>query len=1183
MLAGAWNARTFVALLGAAWTLVLGVASASAAPPLLLTQFPEGTGSGANQLRVPRALATDPDTGHVFVAESANNRISEFDAWGVFVKAWGWGVSTGVGAPQTCGPAEPEVSPPAAMCQKGIAGSGAGQLQEPNGVAVDSNGNVYVLERLNLRVQKFNSAGQFVLMFGGEVNKTTGGNVCTAASGDTCGVGVKGTGSGEFEPKDLFFVGNYLTVAPDGTVYVGDKDRIQHFDAVGSFLSQLPLPKSGYPGSLSFDPASDVLYLAYLGLDTNPPIYKLDPGDGKVLDTLESGLGGAEIEGLAVNNDGSVLVSINPVGIGSGSTEQPRVVSFGSSGDLLISPAEEFAAPTAAERAAGTTELLGLATNGIGNVYVGRNYSATSIVSAYGPPPTFYGPPPKVPPVILEQFASAVDTVGATLKARINPKFWSDTRYYVEYGLADCDTSICTKKPAAPGQLLTTEVVNAPLSAAGILLIGLTPATTYHYRFVSESGGGGPVFGIDRTFTTSPLAPKQPPCPPNEAFRIGPGALLPDCRAYEMVSPIDKNGADISTLFNALGDRTGLNKFGSSGDKLTFSAYRAFGEVESAPYTVQYMATRGGSGWSSKGISPPKEGASLYGTIQLDTQFKGFTDDLCQSWLLQDTDLSLAEGSLPGWPGVYRRDLCAGEYSFLAPETAPTVEVNEFRPELQGYSEDGSVVIFRAAGKLTNNAQKARQLYEVDNNGKLRLVCILPTKAAYNAACSGGMEGTGGVHPERSASLSNTISDDGSVIYWTASNQGPGSLYARINHNETVAVSEGSAQFWTASTDGSRAIYSSGGGLFEFDLATATSESLAGGFQGVLGASDDAAKVYFASSEVLDAGASAGQPNLYLYEAGEPDSFEFIATLSARDVSGTHGIPSNTDPWPIRRVARVTPDGAALAFISSASLTGYDNVDVNSAQADAEVFLYRAGPDSLACVSCLRTGARPNGRNIKDEHELATDFWAAAQLPAAENQIHFPNVLAEDGTRLYFESFDPLALRDTNKKQDVYQWEAEGAGNCTTTAPGYDAALGGCVNLISSGESPQDSEIVDVSADGRDVFFKTTQSLLPQDPGLVDIYDARAGGGFPIPVAPPEECEGEACQHPAPPPNDPSPSSQNYQGPPDPKPQNPPKKCPKGKHKQKNKAGKTVCVKNKKKKGKNANKNKAQKSVGASR
>ena len=71
------------------------------------------------------------------------------------------------------------------------------------------------------------------------------------------------------------------------------------------------------------------------------------------------------------------------------------------------------------------------------------------------------------------------------------------------------------------------------------------------------------------------------------------------------------------------------------------------------------------------------------------------------------------------------------------------------------------------------------------------------------------------------------------------------------------------------------------------------------------------------------------------------------------------------------------------------------------------------------------------------------------------------------------------------------------------------------VSLISSGSAPgNDSEPV-ISPSGLDIFFITEQGLLPQDTdGLYDIYDARAGGGFPVAPAPPRPCEGDACQGP---------------------------------------------------------------------
>jgi hypothetical protein len=119
--------------------------------------------------------------------------------------------------------------------------------------------------------------------------------------------------------------------------------------------------------------------------------------------------------------------------------------------------------------------------------------------------------------------------------------------------------------------------------------------------------------------------------------------------------------------------------------------------------------------------------------------------------------------------------------------------------------------------------------------------------------------------------------------------------------------------------------------------------------------------------------------------------------------------------------------------------------------------------------------------------------------------------------------------------------------------------------LISAGAGNQDSDFVDASENGDDVFFTTGVSLLPQDPELIDIYDARVGGGFPPPQAPPAPCQGEGCQPPpSAPADDPLPASATFVGP---EGSTGRARCPKGKHRV-TKKGKSRCVKGHKKKGK---------------
>jgi hypothetical protein len=412
----------------------------------------------------------------------------------------------------------------------------------------------------------------------------------------------------------------------------------------------------------------------------------------------------------------------------------------------------------------------------------------------------------------------------------------------------------------------------------------------------------------------------------------------------------------------------------------------------------------------------------------------------------------------------------------------------------------------------------------------------------------------------------HAVSADASRVYWTAGGgppTGAGTLYVRLNADRpqsavsggectepamacTLPVSEtvsgAPARFWDATPDGSRAIYSIGFGspaLYEYDLASGESTPIAPKSLGVAGASEDLSRVYLASEEVCSGEdensegdeAQPGEPNLYLYEPGESCAGEdlgFVATLAGADVSDGIEVPSPVAAAPRGHAARATPGGAHLAFVSAAPLTGYDNADASSGEADREVYLYDASSGSLVCASCDPSGARPAGADLGS---AANPLWTAAWIPGYQLQLYGRRPLSEDGSRLFFNSLGPLAPRDTNGAQDVYQWEAPGTGDCTTSAPTYSSQNQGCVGLISSGQSPEDSEFTEASADGSDAFFRTAQSLAPQDPGLIDVYDARVGGGEAAPAPGPAPCEGDACQSPPEAPGFPGPASSAFGGP----------------------------------------------------
>ncbi len=246
--------------------------------------------------------------------------------------------------------------------------------------------------------------------------------------------------------------------------------------------------------------------------------------------------------------------------------------------------------------------------------------------------------------------------------------------------------------------------------------------------------------------------------------------------------------------------------------------------------------------------------------------------------------------------------------------------------------------------------------------------------------------------------------------------------------------------------------------------------------------------------------------NLYEWHDGASTPVTFIATLNrtTEDYTDWTGFPRDAADTSDQgyKASRVSGEEAKLLFSSRNQVTGYDNAGNN------EIYLYDPAKSlSLSnprCVSC-----NPTGRPASDQAYLSHNGLDSAPVP--DNSFMTRN-LSANGTRVFFQTAEALLpAQATDGQENVYEWEQEGAGSCGTNE---GVENGGCLYLISTGQSTGPSYFGDASENGEDVFFFTRQSLVSQDQDQnVDVYDAHEDGGIAAQnqASPEAPCESETC------------------------------------------------------------------------
>ncbi|HWY90052.1 MAG TPA: hypothetical protein VNY31_05210 [Solirubrobacteraceae bacterium] len=631
---------------------------------------------------------------------------------------------------------------------------------------------------------------------------------------------------------------------------------------------------------------------------------------------------------------------------------------------------------------------------------------------------------------------------------------------------------------------------------------------------------------------------------PNEPFRTGRSASLPDCRAYELVTP-EELGRSQAIAFEQGADYVGVS---ADGEHVVLSSLAPL-EPSPSQLGTRAVFSRSSKGWGMLSAVPPGAGELGYKIRAIDSSASLLGIEATEPYSLSD---ALEVGPVGGPYTRIVDESNENQGLLLAGANAGTADVPTFHTVLFDSSNHKLRVSSEREQELAEQVPAGvRELYEW-SEGRLRLVNVegegADMRLLPSSECGVELGTTNGAGNGPEGGAIGAISADDSKVFFTSCSESeqPSRLWMRVDGREIVEVSapagvrvepseRSPVYFNEATADGSEVFFETAtpltadetpaekaqAKLFMYNTNTRTLTLVALGVEehgGVTTASEPLGMLVSEDgSTVYYEGEGEEGQGIYRYEIGTGEHSFVAKSLGPGDDA--------------EEPAYTTPDGRFLVFVSRGiEVDGPRGLELESRGGATRAGLYRydALNGSVVCVSCGSGIAAPE----------RGEMWAPHyELPVTQGAFHLVQISA-DGNRVFFQTTSQLVPEDTNSTEteeatvggspgeDVYEWEAFGVEEGPVV---FCRVVVGCTHLISAGEDVGAEHFLGASEDGRDLFFSSAAQLLPQaTPEFSNIYDARVGGGFPRKQAPVEctACQGVG----APPPLFGAPASSTFVG-----------------------------------------------------